>query len=61
MIRIKFIFENYILFSFHEKNQIKACFETKLHIIDEFSINLIFENDVLIFQEISFNMIIQKL
>ena len=42
MIHIKFIFENYTLFSFYEKNQIRVCFETKLHIIDEISVNLIF-------------------
>ena len=61
MIHIKFIFESYTLFSFHKKNQIKACFETKLHIINEFSINLIFGNDVLMPQKISFNKITQKL
>ena len=49
IICIKFIFKNYILLSFHEKNQIKACFETKLHIINELSINLILENDGLMF------------
>ena len=51
MVRIKFIFENYTLLSFHEKNQVKVCFEAKLHIINEFSINLIFRNDVLMFQK----------
>ena len=61
MVRIKFIFKNYILLPFHEKNQIKACFKTKLHIINEFSINLVFGNDVLMPQKIFFNMITQKL
>ena len=60
IIHIKFIFENYILFSFYKKNFIKACFKTKLHVINEFSANLVFENDFLIFQKIFFNMVIQK-
>ena len=61
MARIKFIFKNYTLLPFYEKNQVRACFETKLHIIDELPANLVFENDDLMPQKIFLNMIIQKL
>ena len=61
--KIKFRFFDQRIIS--KQNKIKefviACFEVKLHILKNLSVNIVFDNDILVLQKVSINFVLNRL